>query len=233
MSVRRITLVLIALAVAVLIGLVYFRTLHQRAARLQHTQVTEEEERREVIAPPISTPTDVKSSAQLFWVSATQPDELAPVTIQLPLSADPVERAKQLIEDLIANPPSPAQRTLPTGATLLDFYILPDGTAVADFSDELASEMPSGILSEWMAVSSLAQTLGANVPSIMRLKILIHGQEAETLAGHIDLSGFFEVRPAGATPATPSTPQTPAPSTNPPAKSGGTAPSPQKPKSLP
>lgn len=233
MSVRRITLVLIALAVAVLIGLVYFRTLHQRAARLQHTQVTEEEERREVIAPPISTPTDVKSSAQLFWVSATQPDELAPVTIQLPLSADPVERAKQLIENLIANPPSPAQRTLPTGATLLDFYILPDGTAVADFSDELASEMPSGILSEWMAVSSLAQTLGANVPSIMRLKILIRGQEAETLAGHIDLSGFFEVRPAGATPATPSTPQTPAPSTNPPAKSGGTVPSPQKPKSLP
>lgn len=232
MSVRRITLVLIALAVAVLIGLVYFRTLHQRAARLQHTQVTEEEERREVIAPPISTPTDVKSSAQLFWVSATQPDELAPVTIQLPLSADPVERAKQLIEDLIANPPSPAQRTLPTGATLLDFYILPDGTAVADFSDELASEMPSGILSEWMAVSSLAQTLGANVPSIMRLKILIRGQEAETLAGHIDLSGFFEVRPAGATPATPSTPQTPAPSTNPPAKSGGTVPSPQRPKSL-
>lgn len=233
MSVRRITLVLIALAVAVLIGLVYFRTLHQRAARLQHTQVTEEEERREVIAPPISTPTDVKSSAQLFWVSATQPDELAPVTIQLPLSADPVERAKQLIEDLIANPPSPAQRTLPTGATLLDFYILPDGTAVADFSDELASEMPSGILSEWMAVSSLAQTLGANVPSIMRLKILIHGQEAETLAGHIDLSGFFEVRPAGATPATPSTPQTPAPSANPTAKPGGAVPSPQKPKSLP
>lgn len=233
MSVRRITLVLIALAVAVLIGLVYFRTLHQRAARLQHTQVTEEEERREVIAPPISTPTDVKSSAQLFWVSATQPDELAPVTIQLPLSADPVERAKQLIEDLIANPPSPAQRTLPTGATLLDFYILPDGTAVADFSDELASEMPSGILSEWMAVSSLAQTLGANVPSIMRLKILIRGQEAETLAGHIDLSGFFEVRPAGATPATPSTPQTPAPSANPTAKPGGAVPSPQKPKSLP
>lgn len=233
MSVRRITLVLIALAVAVLIGLVYFRTLHQRAARLQHTQVTEEEERREVIAPPISTPTDVKSSAQLFWVSATQPDELAPVTIQLPLSADPVERAKQLIENLIANPPSPAQRTLPTGATLLDFYILPDGTAVADFSDELASEMPSGILSEWMAVSSLAQTLGANVPSIMRLKILIHGQEAETLAGHIDLSGFFEVRPAGATPATPSTPQTPAPSANPTAKPGGAVPSPQKPKSLP
>lgn len=233
MSVRRITLVLIALAVAVLIGLVYFRTLHQRAARLQHTQVTEEEERREVIAPPISTPTDVKSSAQLFWVSATQPDELAPVTIQLPLSADPVERAKQLIENLIANPPSPAQRTLPTGATLLDFYILPDGTAVADFSDELASEMPSGILSEWMAVSSLAQTLGANVPSIMRLKILIRGQEAETLAGHIDLSGFFEVRPAGATPATPSTPQTPAPSANPTAKPGGAVPSPQKPKSLP
>ncbi|HEV2289827.1 MAG TPA: GerMN domain-containing protein [Candidatus Acidoferrales bacterium] len=225
---RRITLILIALAAAVLVGLVYFRTLHQRAARLQHTQATEEQERREVIAPPISTPTDVKSNAQLFWVSTTQPDQLAPVTVQLPLSADPVERAKQLIEELIANPPSPAQRTLPTGATLLNFYILPDGTAVADFSDEMASEMPSGILSEWMAVSSLAQTLGANVPSITRLKILIHGQGAETLAGHIDLSGFFEVRPAIMTPAAPSNPPSPAPSVNPPAKSGA----PQKPKSL-
>ena len=229
MTARRVTLILIALAVAVLVGLIYFRTLHQRATKLEHTQETEEQERREVIAPPISTPTDVKSSAQLFWVSATQPDQLAPVIVQLPLSADPVQRAKQLIDDLITNPPSAAQRTLPGGATLLDFYILPDGTAVADFSNDLASEMPSGILSEWMAVNSLAQTLGANVPSIARLKILIHGQEAETLAGHIDLSGFFDVRSAVTIPTMPANPQKAAPSATPPAKSGEVKPSAPKP----
>ncbi|MFZ0413356.1 MAG: GerMN domain-containing protein [Candidatus Acidiferrales bacterium] len=229
MTSRLVKLIMIVLAAAVLAGLISLRTLHQRAVRLEHTQATEEQERREVIAPPISTPSDVTSRAQMFWVSTTQPDQIVPVTAQLPLSADPVQRAKQLIGALIANPPTLAQRTLPAGATLLDFYILPDGTAVADFSDELASEMPSGILSEWVAVNSLAQTLGANVPSITRLKILIHGQEAETLAGHIDLSGFFEVRPAGAAPAAPSGAPGATPPASLPVKPGQTRPSATKP----
>ena len=29
-----------------------------------------------------------------------------------------------------------------------------------------------------------------------RLKILIHGQEVDTLAGHADLTGFFDLNPA-------------------------------------
>lgn len=208
--------VVILVVLAVFAGLVYVRVLHQRVARLARTQATEEQERREVVAPPISTPTDVVANAQVFWLSTTQPDRLAPVTVRLPLSANQVERAKQLIGALIANPPTPAQRTLPVGATLLSFYILPDGTAVADFSDALASEMPSGILSEWMAVNSIVQTLAANMPGITRLKILIHGQEAETLAGHIDISGFFDLhaQPASA-PGTATPAATPAPAQQP------------------
>jgi len=190
---RSAKIAVILLVAAVLAGLIYFRILHHRVTRLAQTQAAQEQERREVVAPPISTPTDVTANAQMFWVSATQSDQLAAVTIQLPLSADPVERAKQLIGALIANPPTPAQRTLPAGATLLSFYILPNGVAIADFSDDLATETPSGILSESMAVNSIVQTLAANVPGITRLKILIHGQEAQTLAGHIDISGFFDV----------------------------------------
>ena len=93
-------------------------------------------------------------------------------------------------------------RTLPAEASLLAFYIQQDGTAIADFSDEIASAMPSGIQSEQLAVQSIAQTLGANVSGIRQLKILVHGQEAETLAGHLDLYGFFPVTSAPAvTPA--------------------------------
>jgi hypothetical protein len=79
---------------------------------------------------------------------------------------------------------------------LLGLYILPDGTAIADFSDALASETPSGILSEEMAVESIARTLESNVAGARRLKILIHGQEVDTLAGHADLTGFFDLNPA-------------------------------------
>jgi hypothetical protein len=66
---------------------------------------------------------------------------------------------------------------------------------VADFSEALANSIPSGIASEQLAVESIARTLEANIPQVRRLKILIHGQEVETLAGHLDLSGTFPLSP--------------------------------------
>jgi hypothetical protein len=84
-------------------------------------------------------------------------------------------------------------RTLPPDAVLLAFYMLQDGTAIADFSEALATATPSGIESEQMAVDSITRTLEANVPQVRWLKILIHGQEVDTLAGHLDLTRTFLV----------------------------------------
>jgi hypothetical protein len=129
---------------------------------------------------------------------------LAPVVVELPLSSDPVLRSKQVINTLLAGPVDVELRTLPPDAVLLAFYILPDGTAIADFSEALATSIPSGIASEQLAVDSMARTLEANVPQVKRLKILIHGQEVETLAGHVDLTGTFAVSAdAGQAPANP------------------------------
>jgi hypothetical protein len=190
------------LAVLVVLGLVSLPSLRRAIQRISGSSLAEEQARREVMLIPISTPTDVKVTAQMYWLSATSPTSLEPVPIELPLSADPVERSKQLLLALIADAPAPERRTLPPDATLLAFYIQPDGTAIADFSDTLQQETPSGILSEQIAVDSIAQTLGANVKEIRQLKILIHGQEAETLGGHLDLSGLFPV-PSMAPAATP------------------------------
>jgi Sporulation and spore germination len=181
------------LGVAVVIGLISFRGLTQRIRLLSQDQKAEEQARREVLAPPITTPSDVNATAKIFW--AAGPDKLAPVEMQLPLSADPAQRAKQVLHALITSPPSDEKRTLPADAEVLAFYVLPDGSAVADFSDALTSETPSGILSEQLTVDSIVQTLENNVSSLRRLKILIHGQEAETLAGHLDLTGFFDLNP--------------------------------------
>lgn len=46
-----------------------------------------------------------------------------------------------------------------------------------------------------MAVDSIARTLENNVAIAHRLKILIHGQEVDTLAGHADLTEFFDLNP--------------------------------------
>ena len=143
--------------IAVAIGLVSLGGLRGRIQRLAQSQTSEEQARREVLAPPISTPTDVTVTASVYW--AAGPDRTAPFEVKLPLSADPVQRSKQLLHALVTNPPTPDQRTIPADAELLGFYILPDGTAIADFSDALASKTPSGILSEQMAVDSIARTL--------------------------------------------------------------------------
>ncbi len=188
---RNAKIALACLAVVVAIGLISFRSLHRRVRRLAEIQSADEKARHEVLAPPISTPTDAPAKAEIFWASG--PDTLAPVEVELPLSADRAERSKQLLRKLIADPPSPDQQTLPADATLLDFYVLPDGTAVADFSDAVAAEMPSGIMSEQLAVDSITRTLEMNVPGLRRLKILIHGQEVDTLAGNVDLTGFFDL----------------------------------------
>src|ERR1700674_4246324 len=216
---------IVILVAMVALGLVTLPGLRQAVQRLRRPPRTEEQARREVMQEPISTPTDVEAQAQMYWLSAGSPPSLEPTAIQLPLSANPVERSKQLLIALIARAPAPEKRTLPAEASLLAFYIQPDGTAIADFSDEISSGMPSGILSEQLAVQSIAQTLGANVSGIKQLKILVHGQEAGTLAGHLDLYGLFSV-PSLAPAAAPPVPAAAAPPSKTPAKtgSGGTKP---------
>ena len=198
------------LAVLAFAAMLTFPSLLRNVLGLRRANRSDEEARRAIV-PAISTPSDTREKAQFFWISPTAADMLEPTTVELNLSAEPEQRAKQLITALIERPPSQTQRTLPPDAALLQFYLLADGTAIADFSENLETETPSGILNEEMAVDSIVRTLGANLSNVRRIKFLIRGQDAETLAGHLDLSDFFTVSPqtaprspAGALPSVPS-----------------------------
>ncbi len=182
------------LALTVLAAGLYFRALRRHVkttAKLQ--QQSEEQARRELTQPLTANSGEPMTKAKLFWASAANDSTLAPVTVELPLSSDPVVRAKQVLNTLLAGPVDADLRTLPPDAALLEFYLLPDGTGVADFSEALGTSIPSGIESEQLAVDSITKTLAANVPEVQRLRILIHGQEVDTLAGHLDLTGTFPV----------------------------------------
>ncbi len=208
---RRWKIVLAALMAFSVLGLLTLPALLRTV--LQRGEVTEEQARLEISQPPVSTPTDVRQRAQVFWISAISPGTLAPREVELRLSADPVQRARQLLTALINRAPTAAQRTLPAETELLGFYMLADGTAIANFSQALATGTPSGILSEQMAADSILRTLAANMDSVRRLRILIHGREAETLAGHLNLTAFFPVAspaaPAAAGAATVTAPEFP------------------------
>jgi hypothetical protein len=186
--------VITALVFTVVVAAIFVPILRRRvkrAARLQ--QQSEEQARRELTQPIAINPGDPRVKTKLFWAADAETSTLTPVVVELPLSNDPVLRSKQVLNVLLAGPVDAELRTLPPDAVLLAFYLLPDGTGIADFSEALATSIPSGIASEQLAVDSIARTLEANVAKVQRLKILIHGQEVETLAGHLDLTSTFVV----------------------------------------
>jgi len=188
------TWVLVGLGVTVVAAAIYFPFLRRRVkTTAKIVQPSEEQVRRELTQVAVQNSSDPVVKAKMFWVSSEDQSALAPTNVELALSKDPVLRAKQVLNTLLAGPVDADLRTLPPDAALLAFYVLPDGTGVADFSEALATSTPSGIQSEQLAVDSIARTLEANVPQVRRLKILIHGQELDTLAGHVDLTQFFIV----------------------------------------
>jgi spore germination protein GerM len=182
------------LLAAVIAAALYFPALKRQVNKAKDiTEKTAEQARRELMPATPAATGEPRVKAKMYWGSKDNDGTLVPVSVELPLSNDPTLRAKEILNTLLAGPVDAEARTLPPDAALLAFYILPDGTAVADFSEALATSIPSGIQSEQLAVDSITRTLEANVPQVRRLKILIHGQEVETLAGHLDLTQTFQV----------------------------------------
>lgn len=88
-------------------------------------------------------------------------------------------------------------RSLPAGTVILGAYLLPDGTAFVDLGGPaLTQGWGAGSHEELMAVYSIVQTVVANFPEVRRVRLLINGEPAETLAGHVALD-----RPLGPAPA--------------------------------
>jgi spore germination protein GerM len=186
--------IVIGFVALVLAAAIYFPILKKRVKRqAQVQQKSEEQARRELVQSLNASSNEPKVKAKLYWAVDADDSGLTATTVELPLSNEPVLRAKQVLNTLLAGPVDAELRTLPPDAALLAFYILPDGTAIADFSEAMGNSIPSGVQSEQLAVDSITQTLAENVPQVKRLRILIHGQEVETLAGHLDLTGTFPV----------------------------------------
>src|SRR6202521_2921292 len=113
---------------------------------------------------------------------------------QIPLPSVRQQRAEELLRALIAlyldkSSPHP----LPPGSDIRGVYMVDPGLAVIDVNAAFADGHRSGVLSEELTVASLIQTLSANLPGILRVKILVEGKERPTLAGHADLSSIFDV----------------------------------------
>jgi Sporulation and spore germination len=109
------------------------------------------------------------------------------------MPADRGLRAREALRAVLAQySQSPSPHPLGRGADIKNVYLITDDTMVVDTTAEFADRHPSGILLEELTMTSLIETLSANVPGIAKVKFLVDGRERETLAGHADLMSFYQ-----------------------------------------
>jgi spore germination protein GerM len=99
---------------------------------------------------------------------------------------------KAILEMLIKGPEQGLVPTIPPHTGLNAFYIAEDGTAYADLTENIQTDHPGGSTTEMITIYSIVNSLVLNIPEVKQVKILINGQEAMTLAGHIDIRNPFK-----------------------------------------
>jgi hypothetical protein len=93
---------------------------------------------------------------------------------------------------LIEGPKRGGSRTLPETARVRALFVSGDGVAYVDFVDNAFEQHPGGVGSELITLYSVVNTLVLNIEDIRCVKLLIGGQEAVTLAGHVDLAPVYK-----------------------------------------
>jgi Sporulation and spore germination len=143
---------------------------------------------------PVVAPVSGSTEQVTLFVAYDDIGILRPQTARIPLPSVRQQRAEELLRALFAlyldkSSPHP----LPPGSEVRSVYLVDPGLAVIDVNAAFADGHRSGVLSEELTVASLIETLSANIPGILKVKLLVEGKERETLAGHADLSDFFDV----------------------------------------
>jgi Sporulation and spore germination len=141
------------------------------------------------VAPPVLGPTEQVT----LYVAYDEDGSLHAQSRRIPLPAGRQERAQELLRALLniyLGDPSP--HPLGSGSEVRDVYLVDPGLAVIDLNGAFAQGHRSGVLVEELTIASLVQTISANIPDITRVKILVEGKERDTLAGHVDLTNFYD-----------------------------------------
>jgi Sporulation and spore germination len=149
-------------------------------------------------AQPVAAPVQGPTEQVTLYVAYDDAGMLRAQSASIPLPAGRQERAQELLRALLkVYMDKSSSHPLGPGSEIRDVYLVDPGLAVIDVNDAFADGHRSGILVEELTVASLVQTLTSGVPGINRVKILVGGRERETLAGHADLSGVYDVSAVG------------------------------------
>jgi hypothetical protein len=144
--------------------------------------------------PPVVPPVAGSTERVTLYVAYDDIGVLRAQSAQIPMPSVRQQRAEEVLRALVAlyldkSSPHP----LPPGSEIRSVFLVDPGLAIIDVNTAFADGHRSGVLAEELTIASLIQTLSANIPGILRVKILVEGKQRDTLAGHADLSNFFDV----------------------------------------
>jgi len=150
---------------------------------------------------PLSQNLNVENKVAMRTVSLYYESEnllLAPEKRDLPLPENPAGALGLVMRELLKGSADAAvPRLLPADTLIRGAYLLPDGTAFVDLGGPtLTQGWTTGSHQELMAIYSMVQTVTANFPEAKKVRVLVNGEPAETLAGHVSLSRAFSPAPS-------------------------------------
>jgi hypothetical protein len=137
--------------------------------------------------PAASAPAVPKIKATLYFASEDGL-RLVPTEREVPLSEGAVAQARAILEaQLTAEAQPPLVSTIPKGALLRGVFVSERNEVFVDLDPAIRTAHPGGALQELMTVYTIVNAVLTNLPNLQEVQILIGGQEADTLAGHVDL----------------------------------------------
>ncbi len=183
---RRVLVMLAILALAA-IGLGFY-ALHLKRKVAREEQAAAQQQQLAVSPAGNGPPQPIT-----LYVANDSDGTLRKTQLNIALPTERSERARAILRTLLAQylqPSSP--HPIGAGSDVRQVYLMGDDTAIADMNSAFADAHPSGVLAEELTVASMVLALNANDGKIARVKVLVNGQERDTLAGHADLKRFYE-----------------------------------------
>ncbi len=132
--------------------------------------------------------TDAKKQVVIFY-GASDSEAFRSEKRGIFASAQEINQIKQCIILLCQGPLEEGRVSLlPEGSQLREAYLDPNNILYIDMSGEFSEKAPGGTTAEYRAVYSLLDTVFYNFKTIKGIKLLINGEERETVSGHISIN---------------------------------------------
>ena len=178
----------IGLVLIVLAGIVSFGYFENVVGRIRSmVREPEKEAANPFVASmePLFSSADPPIPVKVFFPSISGQTILSSEQRTIFKSPELTNRAKQLLKLIIDGPLSKELRpSTPNETKLQEVFVSSDGILFVDFSSAISVNHPGGIVNEQATLYSIVNSLLYNLPEIHQVKILIAGNEQETLAGH-------------------------------------------------